>query len=68
VLVIEQREDGVFLLRYSRTGEFGGDTWHTSMSEAKEQAATEYDGLIEEWVPVPPETEDPVAFALSRLI
>lgn len=53
VLVIEETSDGVFLYRYDREGEFGGDTWHESIEEAKEQAGFEYGDLVEEWREVP---------------
>lgn len=53
VLVIEENPDGVFLFRYDREGEFGGDTWHQSVEDAKEQARFEYGDLVEEWQDVP---------------
>jgi hypothetical protein len=28
LLVIEERQDGFFLLRYTESGAFAGDTWH----------------------------------------
>lgn len=53
VLVIEETPEGFFLYRYDREGEFGGDTWHQSLEEAKEQAGFEYGDLVEEWQEVP---------------
>lgn len=67
LLVIETREDGTFLLRYSRDGLFAGDTWHGNVEEAKEQAAEEYESLLSDWRQVPPGVEDLVGFAKGLL-
>lgn len=67
VLVIEEQASGVFLFRYTRDGDFGGDTWHMTVDDAKEQAEREYEGIVGEWRQVPPETTDAVAFALSQM-
>ena len=68
VLAIVEREDGVFLDRYGEGGEIGGDTWHQSIDDAKDQAANEYAGLVSEWIEVPPGTHDDelVSFALRH--
>jgi hypothetical protein len=42
IAIIEQRQDGVFLLRFTCEGAFGGDTWHSSFDDAKTQAEYEY--------------------------
>jgi hypothetical protein len=65
VLVIEQEEDGIFLLRLTSDGRTVGDTWHRSIDEAKEQATYEFDGLVSEWKRVPSEVGDIVRFALE---
>lgn len=65
LLVIDERPDGVFLLRCTATGEFGGDTWHRSVDEAKAQAAHEYGPGIA-WAPIPGTESDPVAFAIRQ--
>lgn len=46
-----ERDEGHFLYRYARDGEFAGDTWHQSLEEAKGQANWEY-GLQLQWVEV----------------
>lgn len=68
VLVIEEREDGVFLDRLTDAGASAGDTWHASVDDAKEQALDEYDGLLTEWKAVPSEvqSEDLVSFVISQ--
>lgn len=66
VLVIEERADGVFLDRYTENGAPAGDTWHTTVEAAKEQAKAEYAGMLSVWTEVPPEVSDDkvVPFAL----
>jgi hypothetical protein len=60
-LVIEERPDGFFLLRYASDGEFAGDTWHIDFGSAKDQAAYEYgDGL--QWAEVSPTDIDTVGW------
>jgi hypothetical protein len=34
VLLIEEKEDGIFLTRFSIDGTFAGDTWHITLDEA----------------------------------
>jgi hypothetical protein len=63
VLVIDDRPDGIFLFRCTAAGEFGGDTWHRSVDEAKDQAAYEF-GPDVRWRPIPETESDPVAFAI----
>jgi hypothetical protein len=41
-VMIEETSSGFYLFRYSATGEFGGDTWHETLEEAKRQAEFEY--------------------------
>lgn len=42
MLLIEARADGVFLERFSVDADFGGDTWHETVEDAKHQAVFEY--------------------------
>ena len=68
ILVIEKESEGnVFLYRLTRSGEAGGDTWHPSVEEAKEQAEYEYGATLDEWRDVPTTQADARAFAV-RLI
>jgi hypothetical protein len=66
-LVIEENPDGIFLFRYGVGGDFGGDTWHLNVDDAKHQASYEYGDAVGEWVDVPPEVGDVVAYGLGRL-
>lgn len=69
VLVIQEKPDGIFLDRYTEDGRSGGDTWHFTLEDAKDQAEDEYTGLVTAWKDVPPEIaeENVVMFALSEL-
>jgi hypothetical protein len=63
LVVIDPQPDGIFLLRHTLTGAFGGDTWHQSIDEARDQALREYGGEIE-WLPIPDGEPDAVAYVL----
>jgi hypothetical protein len=63
LVVIEAQAGGTFLLRHTLTGAFGGDTWHQSIDEARDQAERECGGEIE-WLPIPDGETDVVAYAL----
>jgi hypothetical protein len=38
-----------FLIRYDERGSFAGDTWHESLTAAKEQAEWEFGILMSDW-------------------
>jgi hypothetical protein len=65
VLLIEEKEDGIFLYEFRRDG-FIGDTWHRTVDEAKEQAKYDFGDGVSAWREVPPEIADPVAFGRSN--
>ena len=65
VLVVADHEPGAMLFRYTVHGEFGGDTWHPSVAEAREQAVYEYGEALGEWMDVPDEFADPHEFAVK---
>jgi hypothetical protein len=67
VVVIETREDGVFLDRLTESGEFGGDSWHQSVAEAKRQATFEYGDALGEWVEIPAEELDAEDYAVRAI-
>ena len=67
VALIEEKPDGVFLLRYTGDGEFSGDTWHRSVDDAIEQSQFEFGNALGEWKVVPEEVENTVDFALSQI-
>lgn len=63
-LVIEQRPDGHFLLRYSESGQFAGDTWHLNLEEAQGQARFEF-GETLTWMVVPESESNPVSWLMT---
>jgi hypothetical protein len=52
------------LYRYRMDGEFCGDTWHASLSEAQRQAEHEYGSALGPWSPVPWDVADADEYAL----
>lgn len=68
VLVIHEESQGnVFLYRLTRRGEFGGDTWHQSVEDAKHQADFEYPKALSEWQEIPLNAPDPCEFAVAAV-
>ena len=47
--VIEERPDGVFILRWAADGSFAGDTWHMDRASARAQAEFEYSLAADRW-------------------
>ena len=64
ILLIPGGDSGAMLFRYTAYGEFGGDTWHPTAADARDQAAYEYGGALGEWVEVPDEVADSHAYAV----
>lgn len=56
---------GAMLFRYTAYGEVGGDTWHPTESDAREQAAEEYGDALGAWLDVPDDVTDAHAFAVQ---
>jgi hypothetical protein len=46
VLVLEASATDAMLYRYSATREFGGDTWHQSVADAKDQVSRSLASLL----------------------
>jgi hypothetical protein len=67
VLVIEAEPEGVFLFRYTAAGEFGGDTWHESIADAKAQAEFEYGDAVGGWFEIPTDERDAESYALRAV-
>jgi hypothetical protein len=65
LIVIEEKADGIFLLRFTPSGNVVGDTWHRTVEEAKEQASFEFRDFLSDWKSVPPDVEDIVSFYLK---
>ena len=68
-LLLIQRDspEGVELVRFSASGDFGGDTWHPTVQEAIDQAAFEFGGSVRDWERLPDDVEDPVVWVTQRL-
>jgi hypothetical protein len=54
----------VLLVRYVATGEFGGDTWHATVDEAKGQGEYEFGAISWHTAPSEPAPIDELAVAL----
>ncbi len=67
LLVIESKPDGIFLFRFTADRKIVGDTWHSTIDEAKNQASFEFKNLLSEWKLVPDDVEDAIAFGLKIL-
>lgn len=68
VLIIEEDSEGYYsLYRYTESGEFGGDTWHMTLDDAKHQAEYEFAERLGPWREVPEDSENAIAFALQEL-
>jgi len=65
VLVVPDGEKGAMLFRYTAHGDFGGDTPHSTVAEALDQAAFEYDEALGAWIEVPDDVKDAHAFAIQ---
>ena len=64
ILLIAGSDPGAMLFRYTVAGEFGGDTWHPTLENAREQVDYEYEDSVGEWVHVPPDVDDAHAYAI----
>ena len=65
VLVVADTGAGAMLFRYTAHGEFGGDTWHATVDDAREQAVYEYGESLGEWVEVGDDVQDAHVFAVK---
>ena len=66
VLVVSDTGGSAMLFRYSAHGEVCGDTPHSSLAEAEEQALNEYgEALLLPWREVPAEIGDAHAFVIQ---
>lgn len=65
VVLAEGDGASVMLYRYRCDGEFCGDTWHTSLEEAHEQAEYEYGTALGPWLPVPKDVADAREYAIT---
>jgi hypothetical protein len=66
-LCILERPDGVFLVRYDGNGTEVGDTWHSSIRDAMDQASFEYPDEKISWKEIPEDAADEVSVCVSQL-
>jgi len=67
VVFIDDSESGWFLFQYTLAGQFGGDSWHESLEQAKAQAKYEHGAGLGDWIPVPNDI-DPIKFARQLVV
>lgn len=71
VLLVSDEGESAMVFRYTAHGEFGGDTYHTTVAEAKEAVDDEYGDALAPWEEVPDDVEDAhmlaVRYAYDRL-
>jgi hypothetical protein len=65
VLIVADAGAGAMLFRYTAHGEFGGDTWHATADDAREQATYEYGDALGEWMEVDADVTDAHVFAVK---
>jgi hypothetical protein len=53
VLILVEESDGPMLYRYTAEGDYAGDTWHESLTDARDQAAFEYTSSLGTWQEIP---------------
>ena len=64
VLLVSDDDESAMVFRYTAYGEFGGDTYHATVADAKEETQAEYEGALLEWEEVPDDVEDAHAVAV----
>lgn len=63
LLVVEP--DAAMLYRFTAQGDVGGDTWHETENDAREQAADEYGDALGEWTAIPADAADVFEHAVA---
>ncbi|MGH9884426.1 MAG: hypothetical protein ACREBE_02790 [bacterium] len=64
VLLVSDEDDSAMVFRYTAHGEFGGDTFHVSVADAKAETLAEYDEALLAWEEVPEDVSDAHTFAV----
>jgi len=64
VLLVSDDDTSAMVFRYTAHGEFGGDTFHASIADAKAATDAEYEEALLPWEEVPGEVGDAHAFAV----
>jgi len=66
LLIVEQKDEGYFFFRYANDRSFAGDTWHMRYENAIEQAVFEFKESLGEWITIPDDETDAVAYAYEQ--
>jgi len=66
VIAAEGERRGWVLYRYTSDRKVAGETWHPSISDAKEQAAQEYAEALGRWREIPEGVDDILSYALQQ--
>ena len=64
VLLVSDDGETAMLFRYTAHGEFGGDTFHETIADAKDAAEAEYQEALLPWEEVPDDVQDAHALAV----
>ena len=64
VLLVSEDDRSAMVFRYTAYGEFGGDTYHPSVEDAKDETEAEYADALLEWEDVADDVGDAHAFAV----
>jgi hypothetical protein len=71
VLLVADDGPSAMVFRYTAHGDFGGDTFHASVADAKAATEAEYDEALLPWEDVPDDVRDAhsyaIRYALERL-
>lgn len=68
VVIIEKRQGAIYLERYDNDGQWGGNTWHKTIEDAKNQAKFEYGDSLIKWIEIHESVNDPVKYALEAAL
>ena len=67
ILIIEEKDDGIYLYSCSDTGHFSGDMWHRSIQEAKDQADYQYPQNLGEWKRIPKGIDNSLEYVIKQI-
>ena len=58
LLIVDSKQQGCMLFRYTAYGELCGDTPHDNAEQAESQAIMEYGEALAPWLEIPPDVAD----------
>lgn len=62
-IVLQEEPEGVYVFRYSDEGDFGGDTWKSSLDFAHKAVALEYEIWDRGWLEAPGDSATAIGLA-----